>query len=270
MEVWDTDSDEDAYEGEENENDAMPPIIRYLLIFIMFWQAVFNISNNAIGCLLRFISFFIRALGRVFRCTPLNDAGRFIPITPSTVHKILGIDQNGIIEYVVCPKCDAIYKYQDTFITLADGRKESRKCSHVAMPNHPFPSQRQPCGAILLKTVKTKHNCKLVPLKTYPYCSLKERIQYLINQEGFLQKCEQWRDRSQKVPPETLGDIYDGEVWKMFHDKDHNEFLKYPYSYLLSLNVDWFQPFSHIIYSTDAIYLTIYLVQRGTKQIILF
>ena len=132
----------------------------------------------------------------------------------------------------------------------------------TAMPNHPYPTQRQPCGAILLKTVKTKRSCKLVPMKTYPYCSLKKSIRRLISQKGFLQKCEQWRNRSQKIPPETLGDVYDGEVWKMFHDRDYNDFLNYPYSYLLSLNVDWFQPFVHTIYSTGAIYLTIQNIPR--------
>ena len=262
MEVWDTDSDEEGCEDNENNKDNMPQIIKHLLIFIMFWQALFKVSNTAIGYLLSFLRFFIGALGRVFGCTLLNDARQFIPLTPSTVHKILGIDQNYFIEYVVCPKCDAIYEYQDTFKTFANGTKEPRRCSYIAMPNHPYPTQRQPCGAILLKTVKTKRSCKLVPVKTYPYCSLKKSIRRLISQKGFLQKCEQWRNRSQKIPPEMLGDIYDGEVWKMFHDRD---FLNYPYSYLLSLNVDWFQPFVHTIYSTGAIYLTIQNIPRSER-----
>ena len=58
----------------------------------------------------------------------------------STVHKILGIDQNYFIEYVVCPKCtcDAIYEYQDTFKTFANGTKEPRRCSYIAIVGFPL------------------------------------------------------------------------------------------------------------------------------------
>ena len=141
-------------------------IIRHLLIFIMLWQALFKASNTAIGCLLKFMAYFLGALGKLFGCKQLNEAGAFIPMTPGTVHKILGIEQKDFIEYVVCPQCDSIYKYENTFITLANGKKQSLKCSYVAMPNHPFPTQCQPCGAILPKTVKTKCAIKLIPVNT--------------------------------------------------------------------------------------------------------
>ena len=36
-----------------------------------------------------------------------------------------------------------------------------------------------------------------------------------------------------------------------------NGFLQSPFCYLLTLNIDWFQPFTHIEYSIGAIYLAI-------------
>ena len=46
---------------------------------------------------------------------------------------------------------------------------------------------------------------------------------------------------------------------------NNNDFLKYPYSYLLTLNVDWFQPFTHAIYSTGAVYLTVQDIPRSER-----
>lgn len=51
-----------------------------------------------------------------------------------------------------------------------------------------------------------------------------------------------------------LGDVYDRDVWKDFNRID---FLKSPFCYLVTLNVDWFQPFERDIYSVGAIYLII-------------
>ena len=82
MEIWDTDSDEEGCEDNENIKDSMPQIVKHLPIFIMFWQALFKVSNTAIRCLLSFLRFFIGALGGVFGCTLLNDARQFIPLTP--------------------------------------------------------------------------------------------------------------------------------------------------------------------------------------------
>ena len=39
-----------------------------------------------------------------------------------------------------------------------------------------------------------------------------------------------------------FGDIYDGSVWKNFL----SDFLSAPYSYLLTMDVDWFQPYIHV------------------------
>ena len=65
---------------------------------------------------------------------------------------------------------------------------------------------------------------------------------------------------------EYLYDVYDGEVWKRFNSEDLNHFLSAPYSYLLTLNVDWFRPFVRgTAYSTGSIYLTIQNLPRNEQ-----
>ena len=58
------------------------------------------------------------------------------------------------------------------------------------------------------------------------------------------------------------GDIYDGRIW---HDFQTSNFLSSPMSYLMTLNVDWFQPFLHTQYSVGAMYLTIQNLPRDIR-----
>lgn len=57
------------------------------------------------------------------------------------------------------------------------------------------------------------------------------------------------------VPPGALWDIYDGSVWKSFSSPSCQHFLALSHCYLLTLNVDWFEPFERGVNSVGAIYL---------------
>lgn len=152
--------------------------------------------------MLRFFKYFFLILDRAFRSADLINASSTIPSTLGTVHKNLGIaDDQWFIEYVVCPSCNSIYEFKDCIIT-ANGKKESKTCCHIPMPNHPQISRRQ-----------------------------------------------------------HFGDIYDGRIWR----RDFKSFVAVPHSYLLTINVDWFQPFTHSIYSSGAIYLTVQNLPRNER-----
>ena len=183
-----------------------------------------------------------------------------IPKNTDSASKLLQItNRDDFIEYVACPKCHSIYHYEDCFY-VCHGQKESKACNHIPNPNHPHHSRRVNCGAILLKKVKTGRGYKLVPNKVYPYQPLSKSLTYLIQKEGFLDSCEMWRNR---VASDThLIDIYDGRVWSEYQT---HGFLQSPFCYLLTLNIDWFQPFTHIEYSIGAIYLAIQNLPRSER-----
>ena len=61
------------------------------------------------------------------------------------------------------------------------------------------------------------------------------------------------------MPSDILGDIYDGCIWQ---ECLASRFLQSPYCYLMTLNVDWFQPFEHTNYSVGAIYLVVQNLPR--------
>ena len=68
--------------------------------------------------------------------------------------------------------------------------------------------------------------------------------------------CEEWRNRS--ASDDIIGDIYDGQVWREF-----STFRSHENSWCLALNVDWFQPFSHVTDSVGVIYLCILNLPRS-------
>ena len=62
-----------------------------------------------------------------------------------------------------------------------------------------------------------------------------------------------------------LGDIYNGEIWKKFQRFSGKAFLTLPFAYALMLNIDWFQPFTHTVYSVGILYLTIMNLPRHLR-----
>lgn len=153
--------------------------------------------------------------------------------------------------------------YKDCVRVKANGETESEYCKHVQYPMHPHVSRRRPCGALLLKKVRTKSGYTLRANKVYSYKSLKNSIQQLAKRKGFLANCEKWRDR--QVPDGYVCDIYDGLVWKQFNSPDDYNFLTSSRCYLLTMNVDWFEPFERGVYSVGAVYLTIQNLPRDLR-----
>ena len=252
-------------------DDQMSPVrsvenlnyLKLLLMFLTMWQFAFKVSNSAITALLRFMRYFILLIGRAFSSDAINDIGHSIPLTLSTVHKLISLEKDHFTNFVVCPKCDSVYEIQDCVYFDSSGQQKPKDCSHVDFPNHPQASMRNPCGGKLLKQVRRKHGNCLVPIKVYPFMSLKESFRMLVKREGFLDMCEKWR---QRTPPQGfLCDIYEGKVWQMFTSGCFSDFLSAPHCFLLSLNVDWFEPFERGVYSVGAIYLTLQNLPRHER-----
>ncbi len=263
-EVWPSDtSDNEVEPSEQVSNHPSQPIWQFLF-FLLFWQALFRISNAALTSLLCFFKYFTRLLGNAFQCDQLTQFSEKLPRALSAAFSIVGITGDEFVQYVVCPSCHSIYNYVDCVATLG-GSKVSKRCSHRSYPNHPQRSRRQECGAVLLKKVRSGRGYRLVPIKVFPYFSLQKSLQRLASKPGFLNDCERWRTRTTTVPSSHLGDIYDGRVWHEFCSPSASNFLAAPFSYLLTLNVDWFQPFIHSQYSVGAMYLSIQNLPRNQR-----
>ena len=226
------------------------------------WQAIYHVSNAAIASILSFVKYFIRLIGTYCETPRLQEMSKEVPLSYARVRSVLGIE-DAFKEYVVCPKCHSIYEYDDC-VQVVSGSKESKVCRHVSFPNHPYVRARQPCGTRLLKKIKKSSGFSLVPIQVYAIVNTLQRLVYT---PSFLQECEHWRKRCEHILQNILGDVYDGQIWRDFLSEEHDSFLKSPQCYLLSLNVDWFQPFSHLTYSVGCIYLTILNLPREIRYL---
>ena len=81
------------------------------------WQALHRISNAALNTLLKFLSVFISLISKAFAIDKLQSFAKQIPQTISRAHKLIwNTSNNQFIVYVVCPKCDLVYNFDDCVV----------------------------------------------------------------------------------------------------------------------------------------------------------
>ena len=247
-------------------DDNESKVIRFFLMFIFLWQSLFKLSNTGVQVLLSFFARFLSLVAKIINVDKLNEFAKKLPKTLYLAKKFLGTGQDIFLQYVTCPKCSSIYNIADCMEKVA-GKSISKKCSHIEFPHHPQVRFRQPCGTVLMKTVKTSSGTYvLYPRSVYCYSSLLNTMQSFLKRPGFVEKCQEWKNIS--TIPGVYQDVYDGSVWKDFLVYDGVPFLSLPYNFGFILNIDWFQPYSHTQYSLGAIYLAILNLPRQERYLI--
>lgn len=236
-------------------------IAKWIMICLCVWSSYCGISDNALDILIHILLAVINSIATVFpvlACFTL-----FFPKSINLLKKRLGLHDDKFTKYVVCPKCDSIYRFEDCFFERL-GQTEIEKCSHVSQDNHRQEYRRKKCGEPLLKEVILKNGVKrLYPRKVYCYNSVINTLKSFISRPGFTMNCELWRQRN--VPTNFLADIFDGQVWKDFMYIDGEPFLAVPNNYSFMLNIDWFQPYKHSLYSVGVMYMVIMNLPRELR-----
>lgn len=213
------------------------------LLFICLWSSFCSISDNALNLLISFIKTLFDSIATIFPL--LTSFAVMLPTSLHTLRKQLGLDKDKFIKYAVRPKCDSLYSFDDSYI-MHNGKRVSKECSFVAFPNHKQTFRRTKCGEPLLKEVSlTNGTRRLYPFKVYCYKSVITQLHSFIQRPGFVEMCEEWRDRN--IQDGFPADVFDGKIWKEWQNVDGIPFLSSPRNYAFMLNVDWFQPFKHSI-----------------------
>ena len=239
-------------------------ILTWLVYFVLVWQYKNYISDNAIEQVLKFVQQFLFCIGQLIKdhtdlCLVLATN---LPTTLYSARKMLKIDRDNFIQYVVCPRCTKLYLMDD--IVVNDCRQTfARTCEHVA-----FPQSRRPrtCGSQLARKVVVRNGgIKFYALKTYCYKSIIDSLESLLKRPGMEEDCEKWRTRT--IREELYADVYDGKIWKQFGNwKGSKPFLNLPRSFGLMMNVDWFQPFKHRNdFSVGVIYMVLMNLPRSSR-----
>ena len=242
-------------------NTSTRSIVLWLTGFLLLLQAKHFIPDAAMNALLKFLSVLFRVMGRFS-----TFVASIAPTIPSSVFMLrkAGNKSSDFTKYVVCPRCHRLYRFSDC-VTVLDEHQDSKTCTYVRFPNHPQERCRAECGCVLLKTVQlTSGRRILYPFKVFPYKTLSSSLQELLLRPGFADLCQQWKSRSVST---AFQDVYDGKIWKEFQVVDGVPFLSSVDTLGLGLmiNVDWFQPYKHSVYSVGVIYLTVMNLPRSVR-----
>lgn len=264
VEVWECSDGEDEDINEPNRGTVpvqeMTPasliLLKFMVIFLLSWQAIFRVSNVAMDLAFKFMGILLHKLSDLVQSNKLRLLAEAFPTTMLKAHAYQGINRAKYQVLIVCRKCHSTYD-SDTCLKTSVDKRSTATCSFVRFPRHPHARLRAPCGTALMKTVKTSsHRTVYKPIKVFCYSSLINAIQEYVSLKGYLNIFSHWKARV-GIPDGVMADIYDGAVWKSFQTVNGQEFLSSRYSLGLLLNVDWFNPYKHVAYSVGAIYICI-------------
>ncbi|KAG2191165.1 hypothetical protein INT47_006510 [Mucor saturninus] len=211
---------------------------QFMAIFGVIFQAFYLVQTGG-SAMLKFFHHLLVAFEK--------DAD--LPLTVNALKAMTGFDvmTKGIVKYTVCNKCFAIYSPDNHQPTCTFKKYSS---THTQICNNPIftdPSARDP-----------------IPFMVFPYSSLKNTLTQYLCKPGFEDKMLQWRSR--ETVENTFLDIYDGAMWNELLDDNDMPFVDDDYSLMLTLNVDWFQPFDGRTHASGALYLSINNLPREERM----
>ena len=267
--MWDCSDDDDEDDDERSDtimlNESKLKILRFIVTFLLSWQAIFRIPNVAVNLLFKFVSIVLFKLSDLTQFNELVEIANAFPDTLSKALNFQSISRDDFERLIVCSVCHSTYKY-DQCLSKDPLRTNISVCSYVQFPRHPQQRMRLPCGSPLLKTVKTSSRKTISqPIKVFCCRSLVNHIKEIVRRPAVFDLLSHWKNRA--VPHGTMCDIYDGMVWKSFLNYDGQEFLSNRYSVGLLLNVDWFKPYKHIEYSVGGIYIALLNLPRKLRYL---
>lgn len=102
IEVWDVSDEEECAESSERPSQDNAPemtVIKFIVVFLLTWQAVFRVANVAMGAMFKFMSILLLKLSEI---TCSQTIRGLYELFPDTLPKAQAMQ---------CMKSDNFYKY---------------------------------------------------------------------------------------------------------------------------------------------------------------
>lgn len=205
-----------------------------LSVFLFFFVALFKLkylTDEGATILMSAMNVVLFLAGQTYR----------FPVSVSTFAKhsqVNAVCMHGVEKRSVCTGC--------------------HKLSPLLLDASPAPA---------ICTTPTCRQDEVIPGKIFGYNSIIATLRTFMLRPNFVESLGKWMHR---IPREdTLSDIYDGIVWKTFGitNEDSRPFVEQSrYNLMLTINMDWFQPFTGVTYSTGGTYLTIQNLPREERN----
>ena len=152
-------------------NDTIPPVLRLYTLFLLMFQTLFRLSDTALNVLLSFFALFFQTVSRSFNFIPDTFLSN-LPTNIRAARHLANRKNHNFTQYICCPSCHSLYPRSNCIIHLPNGQTESKKCTFQRFPFHPLKHFREPCGTLLIKSVKSPPgNQILYPRLIYCYKS---------------------------------------------------------------------------------------------------
>ena len=241
---------------ESKDEDQLPHIfiVRWIVFLLAYFQARFFLSDAALTWILCFFSTLFKVLGK-FSDKITVIAG----MLPTSLYKrnqytaSISPGSDSFEKRVACESCFSLYRYEECF------SKTGSLISPLSCAFKPFRSSRRCGGKLIKEIVSSSGHKRYYPHFIFCFTSLITSLQNLLLCSNFLEQCESTRHTSSSI---GYSDVYDGQLWKDFLTIDGSPFLCAPYCYGLLVNIDWFQPFKHTVYSVGVVYIAFLRFKR--------
>lgn len=244
-------------EDEEEDLDASQrKIIWWVVAFTAVFETLHTIPSRAIAWLLKFFWCLFTVLGQYSE--KISKIAHSFPCTPYKRTQFLkkSLQLPSVSHMVVCPCCSSVFPYSEC-VDKCGSRMSIRMCPECSCSGRRTP--------LLKQIISQQGKQRFYPHLAYPVASLVSSLQALVSRPDFLSKCEHWRRSFDPELRNTLGDVYDGCMWRRFMNVDGHAFLSQPNSIGLMLNFDFFQPFKHRTYSMGVLYLVVMNLPRSIR-----
>ena len=120
---------------------------------------------------------------------------------------------------MTCPKCNKLYIKKEV-VDLQNNNEQLaiKKCNHVEFPNVIGSRQIVIYNSALATQNQYLTNTINKLILHYPFASIKSQLAKMYMHPNFEQLCQKWTHNT--VSKGILSDIYNGQIWKEFADKE--------------------------------------------------
>ena len=162
-------------------------LLQCFVLFMLLWQANCKLSNNGLEWLLRFLFQFLHLLGVTCNCEYLVEFCAMFPTSLYVLRKIVGLDRDDFVKYVVCPTCSSLHEPGNCTQRIGD-RIVAKCCTNKAFKKG---NRAKECGTKLAKRVVLSDGKECYyPFKVYCFNSVINQLEAMLKKPNKLMQLD--------------------------------------------------------------------------------